>query len=56
MCLCCVTVHCPIEAEYWDGFLTLDELTLCVLAHSITVDAAVYNIDSDDILDAMTPV
>ena len=35
-----LTVHCPIEDEYWDGFFTLDDPTLCILAHSITAGAA----------------
>lgn len=49
-------VHCPTKDEYWDSFLTLDDPTLHILAHSVTVDAAAYNIDSGNILETMVLV
>ena len=33
-----LTIHCPTEDVYWDGFLTLNDPTLCILAHSTTTD------------------
>lgn len=42
-----------MEPEHWDGYFTLNNPTLCILVQSVLHTCSKYNINADDIQDAM---